>query len=171
MTAALPSRRAAALALCLLAAACGGGGTARAVTPAERAAITAAIEQRMRDATDLSHDGDVVARLVSLYPDTGRVLSTSVGHVMTSRPEIQRSIETFWANVGRNMRQPAWEWTSMYVDVLSPNAAAFTGTYRIPHRTPAGQPHVVGGAWTAVFVRRGGKWVIVQEHLSDSPAP
>jgi hypothetical protein len=27
----------------------------------------------------------------------------------------------------------------------------------------------VGGAWTALFVRRGGRWVIVQEHLSDIP--
>jgi hypothetical protein len=30
-------------------------------------------------------------------------------------------------------------------------------------------PHVIGGAWTAVFQRRGRRWVIVQEHLSDAP--
>jgi hypothetical protein len=27
--------------------------------------------------------------------------------------------------------------------------------------------HVIGGAWTAVFQKRGGRWVIIQEHLSD----
>jgi hypothetical protein len=27
--------------------------------------------------------------------------------------------------------------------------------------------HVIGGAWTAVFQKRGGQWVIIQEHLSD----
>jgi hypothetical protein len=27
--------------------------------------------------------------------------------------------------------------------------------------------HVIGGAWTAVFQKRGGQWVIVPEHLSD----
>jgi hypothetical protein len=27
--------------------------------------------------------------------------------------------------------------------------------------------HVIGGAWTAVFQKRAGKWVIIQEHLSD----
>jgi hypothetical protein len=32
-------------------------------------------------------------------------------------------------------------------------------------------PHVIGGAWTAVFANRGGRWVIVQEHLSDAPTP
>jgi hypothetical protein len=29
---------------------------------------------------------------------------------------------------------------------------------------------VIAGAWTAAFERRGGRWVIVQEHLSDLPA-
>jgi hypothetical protein len=28
---------------------------------------------------------------------------------------------------------------------------------------------VIGGAWTAVFRREGSRWVIVQEHLSDTP--
>ena len=57
----------------------------------------------------------------------------------------------------------------MHVDVLGPDAAVLTATYTIPHRTPRGDPHVVGGAWTAVFGRRGGRWAIVQEHLSDRP--
>jgi hypothetical protein len=29
-------------------------------------------------------------------------------------------------------------------------------------------PHVIGGAWTAVFANRGGRWAIVQEHFSDA---
>ena len=57
----------------------------------------------------------------------------------------------------------------MHVDVLAPDAAVVTTTYRVPHLTPAGQPHVIAGAWTAVFQRRDGRWVIVQEHLSDMP--
>jgi ketosteroid isomerase-like protein len=58
----------------------------------------------------------------------------------------------------------------MFVDVLSPDAAVLTTTYRVPHQTPDGRPHVIGGAWTAVFARRDGRWQIVQEHLSDVPA-
>ena len=57
----------------------------------------------------------------------------------------------------------------MYVDVLGPDAAVLTATYSIPHHTPRGAPHVVGGAWTVVFARRGGRWEVVQEHLSDVP--
>jgi hypothetical protein len=30
--------------------------------------------------------------------------------------------------------------------------------------------HVIAGAWTAAFVNRGGRWVVIQEHLSDVPA-
>jgi hypothetical protein len=59
----------------------------------------------------------------------------------------------------------------LQVDVLSRTAAVMTATYRVPHHTPRGDPHVIGGAWTAVFSRRNGEWVIVQEHLSDSPSP
>ena len=113
--------------------------------------------------------GDVVGRLMSLYPDSGRVISASAGHVVTSRDSIARQIGDFWRFVGHNMRNPRWEWTNMYVDVLAPDAAALTATYQIPHLTPEGQPHVVGGAWTAVFEKRGGRWVIVEEHLSDRP--
>ena len=45
-----------------------------------------------------------------------------------------------------------------------------TATYSIEHRTPEGRAHAIGGAWTALFEKRGGKWVIVQ-HLSDAPPP
>jgi hypothetical protein len=54
--------------------------------------------------------------------------------------------------------------------VLAPDAAVLTASYRIPHLTPMNMEHVIAGAWTAVFVNRGGKWVVIQEHLSDVPA-
>jgi ketosteroid isomerase-like protein len=67
------------------------------------------------------------------------------------------------------MRDPKWEWDPMHVDVLSRDAAVVTATYRVPHRTPRGMPHVIAGAITQVFERRDGRWVVVQEHLSDVP--
>jgi hypothetical protein len=44
-----------------------------------------------------------------------------------------------------------------------------TATYHIPHLTPQNQPHVIAGAWTAAFEKRGSRWYVVQEHLSDVP--
>lgn len=153
-------------------------GVSTACAPAE----SGAIPQRERDAIadtlrtlivgayDLSAPGDKVARLMSLYPPTGGVVSASGGQVSVSRDSLEAGIRAFWDNVGRNMREPKWTWGAMHVDVLARDAAVVTTTYRVPHLTPAGMRHVIAGAWTAVFQRRGGRWSIIQEHLSDLPA-
>ena len=132
----------------------------------EKKAIADSLQRLVVATYDLSKP-DPVKRLMSLYPDTGRVISASGGVMTTTRPKLEEGIKAFWTYVGQNMRNPVWEWTSMNVDVLAPDAAAMTSTYRIPHRTPTGMDHVIGGAWTAVFQNRGGRWVIIQEHLSD----
>jgi ketosteroid isomerase-like protein len=136
---------------------------------AEKAAIADSLKSLVVSAYDLTKP-DPVASLMSLYPDGDSVVSASSGGVTRSRGQLEQQIRTFWTYVGSNMQKPKWEWTSMTVDVFSPNAAAMTSTYRIPHTTPQGRPHMLGGAWTAVFARRGGRWVIVQEHLSDAPS-
>ena len=139
------------------------------LSSAEKAAIADSLKQLVVSAYDLSKP-DPVASLMSLYPSGDTVVSASGGGVTQSRSQLEQQIRTFWTYVGSNMQKPKWEWTSMTVDVLSPDAAAMTSTYRIPHTTPQGKPHTLGGAWTAVFARRGGKWVIIQEHLSDAPS-
>ena len=141
-----------------------------ALTAAERQAIETTIERRVKAAYDLGAK-DVLAGMLSLYPREGPVYSASGGRVTTTRDSLETAVRQFWNYVGRNMREPKWEWTRMQVDVLSPTAAVMTATYRVPHLTPAGQPHVIGGAWTAAFAKRDGEWVIVHEHLSDSPSP
>ena len=139
-------------------------------SPADRAAITDSLKHLVTNTYDLSKP-NAIARLMSLYPTTGPVISANSGRATTTRDSLQAQIETFWRYVGSNMRNPKWEWTSMHIDVLSRNAAVMTATYRVPHLTPMNMPHVIGGAWTAVFVNRGGRWVVIQEHLSDAPTP
>jgi uncharacterized protein (TIGR02246 family) len=141
-----------------------------ALTGGQRDAIADTLRSLIVNAYDLSKPGDAVARLMSLYPPTGTVVSASGGQVSTSRDSLEVGIRAFWDNVGRNMRDPKWTWGAMHVDVLAPDAAVVTTTYRVPHLTPRGEPHVIAGAWTAVFQRRDGRWVIVQEHLSDVPS-
>lgn len=141
----------------------------RPVPEAERKAITDSLRNLVTQSYDLSKP-DVVARMMSLYPTTGPIYSANGGSVFTKRSDLQTQIATFWQYVGSNMRNPKWEWTSMHFDVLAPDAAVMTATYRIPHINPRGMPHVVGGAWTALFLNREGHWVVIQEHLSDVPA-
>lgn len=151
-----------------LLAACSGAGAR--LDERQRAAIADTLRRTITAAYDFRRP-DVVARLMTLYPDSGRVVSAAAGRVTTSRGALESELRRFWEYVGVNMRDPVWRWGETYVDVLSPDAAVMTATYSIAHRTPEGAPHVVGGAWTALWMRRGGRWTIVQEHLSDAPAP
>ncbi len=130
-------------------------------------ALADTLKQLIQHAYDFSHPG-VVERMTSLYPDTGRVISASGGQLVTSADSVRSGIRAFWDYVGKNMRGARWQWDSVYVDRLGPDAAALTGTWSIPHIAPNNQPHVIRGAWTAVFRRMGGHWKIVQEHLSRS---
>lgn len=146
--------------------ACAPRGTA--VSPEQRAADERAIRGEVVAAYDFTRP-NVPDNLMALYAPTGRIVSASAGRIVTSRDSLRAGIQAFWDNVGRNMRTPRVEWTQMYIAVLAPDAAVMTATYRIPHIQPNGMQHVIGGAWTAAFERIGGRWYIVQEHLSDDP--
>lgn len=152
----------------LLAGILGGCRTSDQVPPAERAAIADTLRALVTAAYDFSSP-DATARLLSLYPDSGRVISAAAGSVTTTHAALAAEITGFWQRVGRNMQEPTFVLGSSYVDVITRDAAVMTFTYSIPHRTPAGLPHTVGGAWTALWRRHGGRWIIVQEHLSDAP--
>jgi ketosteroid isomerase-like protein len=159
-----PLTRLALLIPAAVAVACGHGGDS--LSDADRRAVADTLVKLIRHAYDLSAP-NVAERLLSLYPDTGRIVSASGGQVVTSRDTLAQGIRYFWESTGRNMQQPRWIWEHMIVDVLAPDAGVVTATYRIPHRTPRGEPHEIAGAMTLVFARRGGRWVVVQEHLSD----
>ncbi|HEY7898046.1 MAG TPA: DUF4440 domain-containing protein [Gemmatimonadaceae bacterium] len=138
------------------------------VSPLQRVAAERAIRAEVVAAYDFSRP-DVPGNLMALYAPTGPIVSASGGRITTSRDSLRAGIEAFWTNVGSNMRDARVEWTAMHIDVLAPTIAVMTATYRIPHKQPNGLPHVIGGAWTAVFVSRGGHWYVVEEHLSDNP--
>jgi hypothetical protein len=112
---------------------------------------------------------DPVPRFMRLYPDSGSVVSAASGGFTVARDSVRQALSTFWTTAGQYMRQPSWKWGTMKVDVLSRDAAAVTARYTVPHWTPEGKPHVLGGVWSTVWTRRDGRWVIVQEHLSDLP--
>jgi hypothetical protein len=133
------------------------------------AALADTLKARIAEAYDFSRPG-VLERMNGLYPDTGRVISASGGRVIASVDSLRAGIAAFWKNVGTNMRDPKWVWGDVYVDRLDRDAAVLTATWSIPHIAPDGHPHVIQGAWTAVFRRMTGKWMIVTEHLSVPPS-
>ncbi len=138
------------------------------LAPSERQAIADTLQQMVEQAYDFSRP-DAATRLLSLYADSGRVISAAAGRVTTTRAALATEIAGFWERVGQNMRGPTFEFGSRYVDIITRDAALMTFTYRIPHRTPMNTPHIVSGAWTTFWRRENGRWRIVQEHLSDTP--
>jgi hypothetical protein len=140
------------------------------LTKQERSAIADTIKQRLVSAYNLSSP-DVVQSFLSVYPKSrnAEVISAAGGRVTASRDTLEAGIQSFWESIGSLMKEPKWEWGPMHVDVLSRDAAVLTTTYVIPHHTEEGAPHVIGGAWTSLWKRIDGEWVIVREHLSDMP--
>jgi ketosteroid isomerase-like protein len=106
---------------------------------------------------------------LALYADTGRIISVTGPNISASRDTIFQGVRDAWTYVLSNMKNPTWMWGDFFIDVLSRDAAVMTTSYHVPHTTPQGHPHIIGGTWTAVLRRQGDRWVIVQEHLSDIP--
>jgi len=146
----------------------GGCGAPPAPGRTDDLALADTLRARIEDAYDFSRPG-VVERMNALYPDTGRVISASGGQVIASADSLRAGIADFWQSTGRNMREAKWVWGEVHVDRLSDDAAVLTATWSIPHIAPTGNPHTIRGAWTAVFRRLGGKWMIAVEHLSVPP--
>jgi len=161
-------RRFRALAFAVFALVVGGCRNPNVVDVTERRAIADSLQALVVRAYDFSRP-DASTRLLSLYTDSGRVISAAAGRVTTTRSALANDIAGFWQRVGQNMREPQFKLGSAYVDIITRDAAVMTFTYSIPHHTPAGMPHTVSGAWTTFWRRETGRWQIVQEHLSDTP--
>src|SRR5688572_15980248 len=115
-------------------------------------ALADTLKARIEEAYDFTRPG-VAERMMALYPDTGKVVSASGGQVTASGDSLRAGIADFWRDAGQNMRDPRWEWGEVHVDRLGVDAAVMTATWSIPHIAPTGRPHVIRGAWTAVFRR------------------
>jgi hypothetical protein len=90
--------------------ACGSGASESSATLSarDRDAIAREVEQRLRDATNLRGDGDAIERVLSLYPDSGRVVSVAAGEVTTTRDSLADAVRYFWTSTGQNMQSPDW---------------------------------------------------------------
>ena len=138
----------------------------------DRAGDSAALADTLAGLIARAYDFDTpgtLDRMIDLYSADERVVSSSGGELAVSIDEVRTGVVRFWEQAGQNMREARWTWEEVHVERLSEDAAVLTGTWSIPHLAPDGQPHVVAGAWTAVFRRIGGEWKIVHEHLSAAP--
>ncbi|UCG87443.1 MAG: nuclear transport factor 2 family protein [Gemmatimonadota bacterium] len=82
------------------------------------------------------------------------------------------SLETAWRGVFALFREvTAGEWTEVHIEVLGPDAAAFTASFDWAGVDTSGAQVGGSGAWTTVWQRTAEGWKIVQGHESYLPAP
>ena len=151
-----------------LAAGCSTAASGVELSSTERQAIADTV-RRLLTETYVFDGSDPVPRFMRLYADSGEVVSAASGGFTQSRDSVRHALASFWNTAGQFMQHPTWTWGTMAVEVLSRDAVVVTARYTIPHWTPEKHPHVLGGVWTSVWTHRGGRWVIVAEHLSDLP--
>jgi ketosteroid isomerase-like protein len=85
---------------------------------------------------------------------------------------------TGWAEYARGVRREFAGYRSFAttlandvdVHVVGPNFAWGTATWRADAVKTDGETEVVYGRWTVLFEHRGGRWLIIHEHVSV-PAP
>ena len=130
------------------------------IDPERRTAIQEAVKQlawehlRAKDAAEaLGHyePDAIVASNASLYP----------------------SFEGFAADVrefyGTLRKIDLAVWDEMHVQVLSEDAAVLTATVRWSSTDTASVRLDLKGVWTAVYIRRNGRWSICTRHESFEP--
>ncbi|MCI2421702.1 SgcJ/EcaC family oxidoreductase [Saccharopolyspora sp. K220] len=96
------------------------------------------------------------------YAPEAVLLPTMSNDVRTNRAEIVDYFEHFLAN------KPQGQILESHVDVLGPNTAIDSGTYRFALNTN-GTPSTIDARYTFVYERVNGKWLIVSHHSSAMP--
>ena len=131
----------------------------------DRMALTDTLTALIESAYDFETPG-TLERMNALYASSEGVVSASGGRITVSADSVRQGVARFWESAGQNMRNARWVWGQVYVEPLGSEGGVLTSTWSIPHIAPDGQPHVIEGAWPAVFQRLDGDWKIVHEHLS-----
>jgi ketosteroid isomerase-like protein len=132
----------------------------RELSATERAAIERAVKQT---ASDLLTTKDA-ATVVSFYAPDPTVVSN--GFLYPSFDALATELEAFYGAL-REINLAVWD--DNRVDVLSANAAVFTGRFRWSSRDSDGVRLDLQGVWTGVFVREGDRWKIQVRHESFEP--
>ena len=136
------------------------------VSDAQRRAVEDTVRKLINATTRAVEQRDAGA-LMRLYPDTGALSSVNNGQLVTSRDSAEAMSRAFFQDP--NIRTVKATADRVRIDVLAPDAAAFTVVGTLGWTEATGRTVTVPHAWSGVFVNRGRRWVILQEHDSGPP--
>jgi len=99
---------------------------------------------------------------------TGEAGFAEAGMLYPSRDSLVNAARNFFGGT----RSVAVTTAEPVIVVLGPNAAALATTFRESVVDTAGHTIDISGAWSAVYRREAGRWMVVQAHESfPVPAP
>jgi hypothetical protein len=104
------------------------------------------------------------AKTLAQFPTSGPIMYVEDGLVLTDRDMIAHGASQ---EVSEMTLRPDWTVNSRRIDVLAPDAAAFTISVTAAITNPkTNEPFALNGAFTAVLARRDGAMRLLQGHRS-----
>ncbi|MGP4014373.1 SgcJ/EcaC family oxidoreductase [Saccharopolyspora sp. 5N708] len=156
-----------ALAATMAVAGCGSASAGDSPEPQSMAAATAAPPSQQEIAALFADWNQALVtldpqRVADQYAPEAVLLPTMSNQVRTNRAEIVDYFQHFLEG------KPQGQILQSHVEVLGPNAAIDSGTYRFALNTN-GTPSAIDARYTFAYERINGKWLIVSHHSSAMP--
>ncbi len=134
--------------------------TTTELTADQRAAIRDTVTQLADEIVEAFRTRDI-ARYMA--PHASEFVWVENGVIGTNRD----SLEAAWGSLFATFQEiTSVNWRDVYVDVLGPDAAVFTGSFDWTGVDTAGAQIAANGVWTTIWARRDEGWKIIHGHES-----
>jgi uncharacterized protein (TIGR02246 family) len=124
--------------------------------------IADAVRQRA-DAMHAAAARKDAAGMVAWFADEATVVDQ--GRIYPGLEQMRQNAATMFTAFDR----VSFAWTDALVDVLAPDVAALTGSWRGEFVDLQGKRTEFSGMWSGTLLRRGGQWRVYNAHSSGPP--
>jgi ketosteroid isomerase-like protein len=109
-----------------------------------------------------------IDQFVGLFAPEPDFIYIDAGNTYPDRAALRKAGAGFFGRI----KTFSGKWDPVKLLVTGPDAGVFTGRLHVEGADTAGTAIWPNGKiWTLVYQRRGGKWLIVQAHEANVPAP
>jgi len=150
----------------LVTACCQEGSEVQSQESAVAADVEEAVMQRTSRWAEAARSLDA-AGVLDMFANSHELRHAENGVIFPSYEALAEFIEDWFAST----EAMDFVWEQREVVPLSADAATMTGIFRYEARQESGEVWAGRNVFTGVFVRRGGRWVVIHGHESSVPAP
>ena len=134
--------------------------------PAARPPVTEAQAAQIAAAAEATFTTGDLGKIMDQYADQAVMIDAS-----TADPSADRKIQSGWAKTFVSMKPADYQVAGRHIQLVGPDAFVSSGIERFTVEAGAARP-TVSARFTDVFQRQsGGRWKIINEHVSMPPTP